>query len=119
GRAATARLRGCRRDAALGGGRGSPFRARRRGGEGAAAPTGADRGARRRQRGVCAGAAVSGHIVVDYEELRRMARAWADAAGSLAGQALSVASLAAESCIATNAVFYPMGAARAEMSILA
>jgi hypothetical protein len=62
---------------------------------------------------------VSDHIVVDYEELRRMARAWADAARSLAGQALSVASLAAEPCIATNSVFDPIGAAHAETSILA
>lgn len=62
---------------------------------------------------------MSGHIVVDYEELRRMAHVWADTAKSLAGQAVSVASLAAEPCIATNAVFDPMGAAHAETSILA
>jgi len=48
-----------------------------------------------------------------------MAQVWADTAKSLGGQAISVASLAAEPCVATNAVFDPIGAGRAEMSILA
>ncbi len=62
---------------------------------------------------------MSGRIVVDYEELRRMSRVWAAAAKSLAGQALSVVSLAGEPCIATNAVFDPVGAAHADVAILA
>ena len=62
---------------------------------------------------------MSGQIVVDYEELRRMSRVWGEAAKSLAGQAVSVAALAAEPCVATSAVFDPIGAARAETAILA
>ncbi len=62
---------------------------------------------------------MSGRVVVDYEELRRMARVWQHAAKSLAGQAVSVASLAAEPGIAADAVFDPMGAAHAATSILA
>jgi hypothetical protein len=60
-----------------------------------------------------------GSIVVDYEELRRMSQVWAAAARSFASQALSVASLAAESCLVSNAVFDPIGAVRAETSIVA
>ena len=62
---------------------------------------------------------MSGRVVVDYEELRRMSRVWEDAAKSVARQAVSVAALAAEPCVAANAVFDPMGAAHAEMAILA
>lgn len=62
---------------------------------------------------------MSGRVVVDYEELHRLARVWEAAGKTVAGQAISVASLAAEPCIAANAVFDPLGAARAEMSILA
>jgi hypothetical protein len=60
-----------------------------------------------------------GRIVVDYEELRRMAGVWSEAAKSLARQGLSVAALAVEPAIAADAVFDPGGAARAEISILA
>lgn len=62
---------------------------------------------------------MTGRIVVDYEELRRMSRVWETAATSLARQAVSVAALATQPCVATNAVFDPIGAARAEMAILA
>jgi hypothetical protein len=62
---------------------------------------------------------VTGPIVVDYEELRRMSRVWGVAARSLAEESVAVAACAAEPCIATNAAFDPMGAARSEMAILA
>ena len=63
--------------------------------------------------------AAGGAVVVDYEELRRMSRVWRETAESLAKQALSVASIATERCIFTNAIFDPAGAARVETSILA
>lgn len=58
-------------------------------------------------------------IVVDYEELHRLAKVWSSAARSLATQALSVAALAVEPAIVANAVFDPLGAARLERSITA
>lgn len=48
-----------------------------------------------------------------------MSRVWEAAANSLAHQALSVASLAWAPGIAANAAFDPIGAARAEMAVLA
>ncbi|MGH8889887.1 MAG: hypothetical protein ACRDV3_09050 [Acidothermaceae bacterium] len=61
----------------------------------------------------------NGAIVVDYEELRRMSRVWRDTAETLARQAFSVASMATDGCIFSNAVFDPAGAARVETSIVA
>jgi hypothetical protein len=62
---------------------------------------------------------VSGRVEVDYEELRRMAHVWSAAAKSLARQAFSVASLAADAGMVANAALDPIGAARAEAAILA
>jgi hypothetical protein len=62
---------------------------------------------------------VSGAIVVDYDELHRLSAVWRDTAELLARQALSVASVATEPCIFTNACFDPLGAARAEKAIAA
>ena len=58
-------------------------------------------------------------IVVDYEELHRLARVWFTASEALAAQALQVAALAADPVLAANAVFDPAGAARLELRLLA
>ena len=60
---------------------------------------------------------MSGAIVVDYEELHRMSHVWAAAAESLVRQAMSVASITTEPGLLADAVFDPLGAARAEMNI--
>ena len=53
-------------------------------------------------------------IVVDYEELHRLAHVWSAAARALAGQAAAVAAVGVEPAIAANAVLDPIGAARLE-----
>lgn len=58
-------------------------------------------------------------IVVDYEELRRLAAVWRSAAQSLAQQAFAVGALAADPSIFVDAVFDPLGAAAVERAILA
>ena len=62
---------------------------------------------------------MSGAIVVDYEELHRMSHVWAAAAESLVRQAMSVASITTEPGLLADAVFDPLGAARAETAIVA
>jgi hypothetical protein len=57
-------------------------------------------------------------VVVDYEELRRMASVWAEAAATIGRLGFRVADLALTAEIVTNAVFDPAGAARCETAIL-
>jgi hypothetical protein len=58
-------------------------------------------------------------VVVDYEELDRMSAVWRAAASAVARLGASVAGLAVAPEIARNAIFDPVGAARAEAGILA
>jgi hypothetical protein len=56
--------------------------------------------------------------VVDYEELARMSAVWGEAAASMARIGFHLGALAGSSELLANAMFDPMGAARAEASIL-
>jgi hypothetical protein len=56
--------------------------------------------------------------VVDYEELARMSAVWSEAAASTARMGFQVAALVGSSELLANAIFDPMGAARAEAGIL-
>jgi hypothetical protein len=60
---------------------------------------------------------VSRRVVVDYEELHRMAHVWGRAARALAYQAMCVAASAAEPPLIGGAALDPLGAARAERAI--
>jgi hypothetical protein len=56
-------------------------------------------------------------IIVDYEELHRLARVWAAAAEALGGLSLRVAALTLSPAIFEGAVFDGFGAARAQAAI--
>jgi hypothetical protein len=60
---------------------------------------------------------VSGGIVVDYEELHRLARVWAAAADTLGRLAFRVADVTVSPAVFESALFDPGGVARAQVAI--